>query len=156
MNPWGKPMRYIHECVAPEALGLSRYLDTELKRFLLGSNKKDYTSSIKELEIDFEKKRINLQKLRGVLVSQHEVIRFLLDHSDKLAANSVDEVVAEARQQASSEMNAEISRLKELRLINPAVREDEIEALVKHRDHCLEALGNTRASLVGIRVMFNL
>jgi len=53
-------------------------------------------------------------------------------------------------------MNAEISRLKELRLVNPAVREDEIEALIQHRDRCLEALGNTRASLVGIRVMFNL
>ena len=147
---------YIHECVAPEALGLSRYLDTELKRFLLGSNKKDYTSSIKELEIDVERKRINLQKLRTVLVSQHEVIRFLLDHSDKLAANSVDLVVKEAREQASTEINAEIARLKELRLVNPAVREDEIEALTLHRDCVLEALGNTQASLVGIRVMFNL
>ncbi len=147
---------YLNECVAPKSLGLSRYLSNDLNHYLLGSNRKDYTASREQLETDTERQRLDIQKLRAILLSQQDTFRFLIDHSEKLAAASIDQVVAEAREAVTQELDAEISRLVELRKVNPAVREDEIDAVRKHKDDCIEQLGNTQAQLVAIRVMFNI
>ncbi len=147
---------YLHECIAPQALGLSRYLSSDLNHYLLGSNRKDYTGSRDQLDTDAERQRVDIQKLRTILMSQQDTFRFLIDHSEKLAAASVDQVVAQARESVQQELDAEIARLVELRKVNPSVREDEIDALRKHKDDCIEQLGNTQAQLVAIRVMFNI
>ena len=146
---------YTHECVAPESLGVSRYLNSDLQHFLLGSNRKDYTASIDELDTENERQRVDLRKLRGILAEQHDIIKFLLDHSEKLANATVSDVVEQAKEMAATESDAEIKRLSELQKINPSVRQDEIDALVQHREDCQTALNNTEARLVSVRVLFN-
>lgn len=147
---------YLYDCIAPQALGLSRYLSTDLNHYLLGSNRKDYTASRDQLDMDTERQRIDIQKLRAILMSQQDTFRFLIDHSEKLAASGVEQIVTQAREAVQQELDAEIARLIELRKVNPSVREDEIDALRQHKENCLEQLGNTQARLVAIRVMFNI
>ena len=147
---------YTHECVAPESLGLSRYLNSDLQYYLLGSNRKDYTASRDELDTENERQRVDLRKLRNIPTDQHDIIKFLLDHSEKLADASVSAVVEQAKEMAAAEADAEIKRLTELQITNLSVRQDAIDALIQHREDCQTALDNTEATLVSVRVLFNI
>lgn len=146
---------YQFNCVADKKLNIGRYLPASLERFLLGSNRKDYTASLATLELDSRRERVELNKLKQILKSNQEMIGFLLDHSKKLASTAVPEIIEEAEKAVDLEITPEIERLEAMRKVNPSVREDEIDALRERRTALINALQETEQELVAIRVMFN-
>jgi len=146
---------YTYECIADRSLDCARYLRAGPDRFLLGSNKKDYTQALEELDTNSARQRVEIQKLKALIKGQQDVIRFLLDHSEKLANARLVPTVEEARSLVQSELQSEIDRLKELKKVNPAVRDSEIQALEIQLEATESALEETTANLVAVRVMIN-
>lgn len=146
---------YTYECIADRSLDIGRYLSAGPERFLLGSNKKDYTGALAELDGNSVRQKIELLKLKGVIKGQQDIIRFLLDHSEKLANAKLADIVTEAQASVESELQTELDRLLELKKINPSVREDEISALQNLKQASHDALQETTANLVTVRVLVN-
>ena len=146
---------YTYECIADRALDIGRYLSAGPDRFLLGSNKKDYSGALAELDSNSVRQKIELLKLKGVIKGQQDIIRFLLDHSEKLANAKLAAIISEAQAGVENELQTELDRLLELKKVNPSVRDDEIAALQNLKQASLTALQETTANLVAVRVLIN-
>lgn len=146
---------YTYECIADQSLDIGRYLSAGPERFLLGSNKKDYTAALAELDANSVRQRIELQKLKLVIKGQQEIIRFLLDHSEKMAKSRLDGIISEAQANVENTLQTEIDRLVELQKVNPSVRDDEVTALQNLKQASNDALLETTANLVAVRILVN-
>ena len=146
---------YTYECIADRSLDVGRYLNAGPDRFLLGSNKKDYSGALAELDGNSVRQKIELLKLKGVIKGQQDIIRFLLDHSEKLANAKLADIISEAQAGVENELQTELDRLLELKKVNPSVRDDEITALQNLKQASLTALQETTANLVAVRVLIN-
>jgi ATP-dependent helicase HepA len=76
----------------------------------------------------------------------------LLDKAQAEAASQVPAIVSEARRQMTHQLQAEIARLRELKKVNPSVRQEEIDLLAAQRRDLEEHLANARIRLDAVRV----
>ena len=76
----------------------------------------------------------------------------LLDQARENAELQVSAIVSEARRQMTGQLQMEISRLRELKKVNPSVRQEEIDLLVAQRRDLEEHLSNARIRLDAIKV----
>ena len=73
--------------------------------------------------------------------------------TDKLATQSVPDIVDKAKHNAMVEYRQEIDRLVALQQVNPAIRDDEIDHLLQEQELLLQQLGATVAQLDSLRVI---
>jgi ATP-dependent helicase HepA len=76
----------------------------------------------------------------------------LLQEALATAEKRVPEIVKAARQEMETQLKTEITRLKELKKVNPSVRKQEIELLADQLRGLEEHLTNARLRLDGVRV----
>jgi len=75
-----------------------------------------------------------------------------LEESQEMAQAQVGAIVDQARFEMSSQLQNEIVRLKELKKVNPSVRQQEIDLLVAQRRDLDEHIGNARIRLDAVRI----
>ena len=81
-----------------------------------------------------------------------EDIESLLERARDTAQAQVPAIVAQAREEMTSQLQLEITRLKALKKVNPSVRQAEIDLLVEQRREMEEHLANARIRLDAIRL----
>ena len=81
-----------------------------------------------------------------------EDIESLLEKARDTAQAQVAAIVAEAREEMTSQLQLEITRLKALKKVNPSVRQAEIDLLVGQRREMEEHMANARIRLDAIRL----
>jgi ATP-dependent helicase HepA len=86
-----------------------------------------------------------------VRAGEEELESALEDTRDKAEAQ-VGAIVDQARFEMSSQLQQEIVRLKELKKVNPSVRQAEIDLLVAQRRELEEHLANARIRLDAVRI----
>jgi len=86
------------------------------------------------------------------IVLEGENLESMLAEAHDLAEKNVPEIVKTARQAIEIQLKAEITRLKELKKVNPSVRKQEIDLLVDQQRGLEEHLSNARLRLDAIRV----
>jgi ATP-dependent helicase HepA len=82
---------------------------------------------------------------------QNEGVDQMLARALPLAHNQVPQLVAQAKKEMAAQLDGEISRLVELKKVNPGVRDDEIEMLVQQRAELETRLGSARLRLDAVR-----
>jgi ATP-dependent helicase HepA len=86
-----------------------------------------------------------------IRVEGEEVESALEEARDKAEAQ-VGAIVDQARFEMSSQLQKEIVRLKELKKVNPSVRQAEIDLLVAQRRELEEHMANARIRLDAVRI----
>jgi ATP-dependent helicase HepA len=86
------------------------------------------------------------------VVVEGEDAESLLAQAQELAEKQVPEIVKRARQEMETQLKGELTRLKELKKVNPSVRKQEIELLVDQHRGLDRHLANARLRLDAIRV----
>jgi ATP-dependent helicase HepA len=81
-----------------------------------------------------------------------EDIESLLEKARDTAQAQVPAIVAQAREEMTSQLQLEIARLKALKKVNPSVRQAEIDLLVGQRREMEEHMSNARIRLDAIRL----
>ena len=81
-----------------------------------------------------------------------EDLESLLDEAREKAEAQVPAIVDQARREMTSQLQREITRLKELKKVNPSVRQAEIDLLVAQRRELEEHMANARIRLDAIRL----
>lgn len=81
-----------------------------------------------------------------------EDIESLLEKARDTAQAQVPAIVAQAREEMTSQLQLEITRLKALKKVNPSVRQAEIDLLVEQRREMEEHMANARIRLDAIRL----
>lgn len=137
----------------PRKLQLNRFLPATPLRLLLDKNGTNLAP-----QVEFEQfnrqlnavKRHTASKLVGAV--QQEVHGMLM-HGEPLVAQQARALIDDARAQADQRLGAELSRLQARRAVNPAIRDDELEAGAENRRQVLKHLDKASWRLDAIRLI---
>ncbi len=147
---------YVLHCPAPAELQLFRHMPQSLLRVLLDSTGKDLNAvlSIDQLSKLLQKiPRNNAQEL--VRHARPALVEMLQKAEDKAKPQQAD-LIATAQQKVSEEINAELSRMKALALVNPNVRQSEIDFLQERLVASQHYLSQAKLRLDSLRVIMTI
>ncbi len=120
-------MMYNVECVAPAYLQVERFLPPSVVRLLLNNRGEDLSDKFRVAQLQGLPVDLGKQTIAQIISSQQEYIRRMLHQADKLSANRLPALVAQAMNKMESELEQELQRLTALQRVNPNVRQDEID-----------------------------
>ncbi|PMR74272.1 RNA polymerase-associated protein RapA [Billgrantia endophytica] len=140
-------------CPAPKRLHVNRFLPPTAVRVLL-----DESGAVLTDKVSFTGLSKNLQKVkkamaRDVIRSRHDQLRGLLSQGEVEAERELPSIVEDAQVRMRSELDTELARLEALARLNPAVREEELDAMRRERRELDEAIDGTRLRLDAVRVI---
>jgi ATP-dependent helicase HepA len=144
---------YLLEAIAPPELHLDRFLAPTPIRIVLNHKRKEV-----ENEATPEILAANLQNGEpSMLASQFEELSSLLPGmirvTEVIAGKRGKTIIQAAQEQARTALGSEISRLHQLRKINPSIRADEIEALTAELGRSEELIGKAAVRLDAVRLI---
>nr|WP_297460442.1 RNA polymerase-associated protein RapA [uncultured Halomonas sp.] len=140
-------------CPAPTRLHVNRFLPPTAIRVLLDETGANLSAKVSFTGLARNLKKVKRAVARDLIKSRHEQLRELLDHGESEAERELPSIVEAAQQRMREELDGELVRLKALARHNPAVRDDEIQALRDERYALDTAIEGTRLRLDAVRVI---
>ncbi|MCE9683024.1 RNA polymerase-associated protein RapA [Halomonas alkalisoli] len=140
-------------CPAPRRLHVNRFLPPTAVRVLL-----DESGAVLTDKVSFTGLSKNLQKVkkamaRDLIRSRHDQLRDLLTQGEAEAERELPSIIEAAQARMRSELDTELARLEALARLNPAVREEELDAMRRERRKLDEAIDGARLRLDAVRVI---
>ena len=140
-------------CPAPKRLHVNRFLPPTAVRILL-----DESGAVLTDKVSFTGLSKNLQKVkkamaRDLIRSRHDQLRGLLTQGEAEAERELPSIIEAAQVRMRSELDTELARLEALARLNPAVREEELDAMRRERSELDEAIDGARLRLDAVRVI---
>ena len=136
---------FVIECVAPAKLHADRFLAPAPIRIVVDHASKDLRQDVAYLHAKLDKS--NPTRLLEKAPVRKKLFPAMLNASRKIAEEELKKIIAEATTSMKAQIEAEISRLEDLRQINDHVRPEEIEALRTQIAELEEAIGGARLRL---------
>lgn len=141
------------EAIAPKVLNLGASLPQQLVRVLLGEKGKNLSEKIQPAMLEPLVYRLDRAKARQVIKARAEVISKQYDNALKIAEEKIAGFSEVAQQRFSKHLQYEIDRLTHLQAINPSIRQDEIDRLIRQKQDGLAHLENLSLVPDAIRVL---
>ena len=140
-------------CPAPRRLHVNRFLPPTAVRVLL-----DESGAVLTDKVSFTGLSKNLQKVkkamaRDLIRSRHDQLRGLLAQGEAEAERELPSIIEAAQTRMRSELDTELARLEALARLNPAVREEELDAMRRERSALDKAIDGARLRLDAVRVI---
>ncbi len=144
---------FVTDCPAPKRLHVDRFLPPTAVRVLL-----DESGANLSAKVSFSGLAKNLQKVkkavaRDLIKSRHDQLRELLEKGELEAERELPTIIEAAQGRMRGVLDDELSRLQALARHNPAVRQDELDALYHERQALDTAIEGARLRLDGVRVI---
>lgn len=143
------------ETSAPKQLQMGRYLPPTPIRVLLDKEGRNLASNVGFENFNRQLKPVNRHTASKLVNALQAMIHPLIEKAEGLASEQMQSVVSEAKSQMQQAMQDELARLKALKVINPSVRDEELDylesqqmALGKHIDQALLKLDALRLVVV--------
>ncbi|MFC0821163.1 RNA polymerase-associated protein RapA [Moraxella marmotae] len=141
------------EAIAAKHLNLSAYLPQQNLRVFLSERGDDLSQVATSEKIMPLIDRLDKARARQVAKARAAVIDARVQDAKRIAADKLTQISSQAITTFGEYMDKEIGRLMRLQAINPNVRPDEIQALVKLKEQGLQALSGLSLVPDSIRVL---
>jgi ATP-dependent helicase HepA len=144
---------FILECVAPRHLNIERYLMADPIRIIVDHNADDITGENKFVELS--KKLIEDQSnwFLDMEPIKQIVIPSMMEKSFSIAMVCSQEMIKKARTRAKDILGKEITRLNELKKINPNISNKEIKLARARMASLLDCLSSARPRMDALRLI---
>lgn len=146
-------LNFIIEASAPPQLQLQRYLPATPVRVLLDKSGNNLAAKVSFEQLNKQLKPVGRQtgsKLAGALQT---LIHPLIGSATTLAEQTLQSVTASAHTKAEQALGEQFNRLQALRKHNPAVRQDELDAIAQTRSQLRDYIAKARVKLDAIRLI---
>lgn len=146
-------MIYIVESKAPKSLELTRFLPPSPLRLLM-----DMKGSNLAEQVDFDTFNgklsfTNRNTAKDVVKVLQNQISQMIAQGEKVIPVQAEKLIQSAKLSADEILSEELSRLKTLKLTNPLIRQEEIDAHANKRDAVLSAIGQANWRLDALRLI---
>ena len=138
---------------APRGLRLGRFLPPTAIRVLLDETGSNLSDKVSFGGLAKNLKPVKKAVARDLIKQNHATLRKLMSDAEQEAERELPTIVEQAQQQMREQLSAELARLEALASHNPAVREEELEALRQERAALDGAIETTRLRLDSVRVI---
>ncbi len=144
---------HVVDCVAPTGLSADRFLPPLVIRSLISPRQEEIGEMLPYTGFDDMVLEVHEDALQQLLASQSAPIRQMLGSASDHACRRLDQLRQEAVDQSRHKFDNEIARLQSLRVVNPAIRPEEIEHLIGAREATLRVIGDAGVRLDAIRII---
>ncbi|WP_324690770.1 RNA polymerase-associated protein RapA [Cobetia sp. D5] len=141
------------QSTAPRGLRLGRFLPPTAIRVLLDETGSNLSDKVSFGGLAKNLKPVKKAVARDLIKQSHATLRKLMSDAEQEAERELPTIVEQAQQQMREQLSAELARLEALASHNPAVREEELEALRQERAALDGAIETTRLRLDSVRVI---
>jgi ATP-dependent helicase HepA len=142
----------VAECPAPRSLNADRYLPQTAIRLLIDARGRERSADIGPLLATAE--GVPPKLARQLVRAQQDALIALIERAQQTAEQQLAPLREAALKNMRRELDSELTRLRALAAVNPAVREDEVAHLEDLRTALAEALGELRLQLDAVRLVF--
>ncbi|MDA3897853.1 MAG: RNA polymerase-associated protein RapA [Desulfobacteraceae bacterium] len=144
---------FVIECVAPVGLNIDRFLPPLPFRLVVDTSGNNVTD-----DYPFAAFKQNLKDLSGSWLNENsEIAEILLPNmvntSLEIAESSAQPIIESALAEIESVMGTEISRLKELKKVNPDIRSEEINIMENEKHSLCSHVQEARFRLDALRIV---
>lgn len=143
---------FVLECVADAELDVARFLPPQPILVCVDSklhSQPGYTASAQALAQAIQQP-IDVPRYRRFLL---RLVPPMLEAARAVAQGEAGTITAMARHQAEQELGAELQRLRSLRQVNPAVREEDLERVASEIEALRKVLPGARLRLDSLRMV---
>ena len=140
-------------CPAPARLHVNRFLPPTAIRVLLDESGANLTDKVSFTGLAKNLQKVKKAVARDLIKSRHDQLRDLLVQGESEADRELPSLIETAQRRMRDELDSELTRLQALARHNPAVRDDEIQALRDERQALDAAIEGTRLRLDAVRVI---
>ena len=144
---------YVAECPAPPILNAQRFLPPTARRMLIDEQGQERSAEIAADALGGKCLRPRRPLARALLKAKSKLIEAMVALAEQEAARESLALREQASRLMHDQLDAELGRLQALARSNPAVRAEEIEALIAERDALAETLANSRLRLDALRLI---
>ncbi|MFC3284209.1 RNA polymerase-associated protein RapA [Litchfieldella rifensis] len=140
-------------CPAPKRLHLDRFLPATAVRVLLDESGANLSGKVSFGGLSKNLQKVKKAVARDLIKSRHDQLRELLSAGEAEAERELPSIVEAAQHRMRKTLDNELARLQALSRHNPAVRDDELQALRDERAALDAAIEGTRLRLDAVRVI---
>ena len=141
--------------VAAKHLQLERFLPLQPVRFLLDTTGKDLSNVVAHDKLNALCTPIKRHTAQAIVKQIREPVEGMLQRAKTMAEKQLPAIMEQANAQLDQVLGNELSRLKALREVNPAIREEEIQHLQQQIAVCAAYIEKASLELQAIRVVIN-
>ncbi|WP_106475571.1 RNA polymerase-associated protein RapA [Phytohalomonas tamaricis] len=138
---------------APRGLHLERFLPPTTIRVLLDESGQDLSDKVSFGGLAKNLTNVKKAVARDLIKQRHNQLRQLLDNAERNAEQQLPGIVSTAQAAMRTQLGDELARLEALARHNPAVRDEELDAIRHERDTLDDAIASTRLRLDAVRVI---
>ena len=142
-------------CTAPKKLQVERFLPATPIRVLLDGSGKDLTAIIKHPQMNKLCEHVKKSTRLAIIKQVRGDLERMVKQAQEQAQLKAKPLIEEAQQRVENVIGEEFKRLTELKALNGAIRDDEIEFMERRQAEALESIGHAGAELQAIRVVIN-
>jgi ATP-dependent helicase HepA len=130
---------------------LYRFLPPTPIRLLLDKNGNNVGEQVGFVQFHRQLMPINRQLASKLVSTSQAVIHEMIGKAEQVAHPRMEQIVADARQTMQHTLTAELTRMEQLKAINPSVRDSELEHLRELRQELNHLMDKTQLKLDAIR-----
>lgn len=144
---------YVVEAQAPKHLQLTRFLPPTPLRLLMDRSGKNLAAQVEFEHFNRQLNAVNRHTSSKLVNAVQADVHAMLQHAQTQVEALAQPLIAQARQQADTQLKHEQERLEALRAVNPNIRDDELQALETQREQVLLNLQQANWRLDAIRLV---
>ena len=144
---------FVVETQAPKGLNLTRFLPPTPIRVLMDAKGNNLASQVSFNGLEKQLKPVNRQMANQIVKMARRNIEKLIKLSEQKVAEQAAEIIAQAKVEANSKLQAELHRLEALKSVNKNIRDDEIQALEQQLNETFAQLELANWRLDSLRVI---
>jgi ATP-dependent helicase HepA len=144
---------YVLETQAPAALHLDRFLPPTPLRIVLNHKRKELTAEAPPELLATSLKEGDAAVLGAQMEEFGTLIPGMVRVTEIIAGKQTKPIIEAATARAREMLGGEVTRLEQLRALNPSVRLDEIEAAKRDLEHVQEQLAKATPRLDAVRLI---
>ena len=144
---------YAIACSAPKKYQVSRFLPFKPVRVLLDSSGRDLTDLISHDQLNKLCKKVRKSARPAIIKEIRHTLDHVLDRVEDKAQLQVEGLLNNAKDSVADILGAEISRLRQLKQVNPSIREEETMFFEDQQQQVMKFIGQASLEPQAVRVV---
>lgn len=144
---------YVVDAQAPKNSGIGRFLPQTPIRLMIDGRGNDLSEQVEFDSFNRQLSPVNRHLASKMVSSVQTNIHELIAAGEKVIAEKVSLVTAQAQQDMSNSLNSELERLLALKAVNPNIRDEELDVIEKQITTLTAYIGQAQVQLDSLRLI---
>jgi ATP-dependent helicase HepA len=144
---------YVLESASSDILQSSRYLPPTTIRVVVDQQGREHTAAVGHEALNSVREAVDKKTANKIAKGYAQILRDMIGLAEQRAQQQTPAILEEAHRQSQHTLQTEIDRLKALRLVNPNVRDEEIEFYEQEWQAVNHVLDSAKPRLDAVRVI---